>query len=369
MSAEPAFKAPWEEVDEGPAIAVPALPASWYTDPQIFEIEKKRIFYKSWQCAGHECQLREPGEFITHKVVDEEIVIIRGEDRQLRAFYNVCRHRAHPVVGAASGKCRRMVCPYHAWTYDLTGRLVGAPHSRDVAGFDPKNYGLTEVRLEVFAGLIFVNLDPDAKAMDELYGSVQQEILDWKPDIRGVRLVTQTPMPHYCNWKASVENYSECYHCGPVHKYLTNEVLDADSGRVKVEGLVQRRYVRGRDGQEQKMWQIWPNTAIGVYIVPGVGRTLSTRCMYPVDFENTIYHYRWFADPHVPDEKITEYAAFHAQTTGSEDAAVASGVQKGLRSRSFSQGIIFASPLTSYTSERAVAHFHTLVRDALDGAL
>jgi phenylpropionate dioxygenase-like ring-hydroxylating dioxygenase large terminal subunit len=353
-------------IDTGqPSNLTQTLPSRYYTDPAIYEEEKEKIFYRHWQCIGHVCMARNPGDYFTHKVADEELLIVRGKDDLLRAFYNVCRHRAHPLA-EGKGNCRLLVCPYHAWTYELDGRLRGAPNSKSAPEFDSSKIHLNEVQLETFCGLIFVNLGGGELTVKSLFGEIEEEIRSVKPDIEDLRLITDYPVVHNCNWKASVENFAECYHCPSVHPYLTRNVIDPQAYRVEVDGLIQRHYCRGReDIENQRIWHLWPNTAVGVYPIPNLGRVLCTRHMYPLDHCHTDYHYRWYADESVPDEPILEYAQHHMKTTGAEDAAVAGAVQRGLASRGYDRGYLFSGPDAGPFSEVAVAKFQSLVLEAL----
>jgi len=168
-----------------------------------------------------------------------------------------------------------------------------------------------------------------------------------------------------------VENFSECYHCGPVHKYLTNKVIDPSSYVLTGGGLVQRHQVSPFEGlmnnrAMQTLWHFWPNTAIGLYPIPDYGMVLCIRHMVPVTHEESIYHYRWFADLGRPVEPIVEYAKHHAETTGAEDAAVAAGVQRGMRSEGFKRARLFADPEHGVSSEHVIAYFQQLVRTALE---
>lgn len=344
---------------------VRALPWNHYSDPVIYELEKNRIFYRSWICLGHVCMARETGDYFTGKVADQEILIVRGEDAQLRAFYNVCQHRGH-FIKEGQGHCRRLVCPYHAWTYSLEGDLIAAPNANNVPGFDRSKIRLRAVRLEVLAGAVFVNLDSSAPALSSVFAGIEEEILTFHPRVADQKLVYDNPLPHDCNWKASVENFSECYHCAPVHKYLTANIIDPASYRVSAEGLLQRHVVEGRNGLiTQRLWHFWPNTAMGIYPVPNIGQVWCIRHMYPVDPAHAIYHYRWFADPDTPDELVRAYAEDHAKTTGAEDGAVVAGVQRGIGSFGFEQGYLLADPRHGVSSEHVIGHFHALIRSAL----
>jgi carnitine monooxygenase subunit len=343
---------------------VDALPASEYTSPAAFEREKARIFSKAWQCLGHVAMAPKAGDYFTGMIVDQEIVIVRGDDGTLRAFHNVCQHRGHYLV-AGSGNCRRFVCPYHAWTYNLDGTLKSAPQGKNIPGFKTSAIRLQEVRLEIFCGLVFVTLDANANPFREEFGFLEADIRKNVPGIEHQQLIFEYPARHGCNWKASVENFSECYHCSPVHKYLTSNVIDSASYQLTVKGRSQRHFIRGREaGLEQHLWFIWPNTAFGLYPIPDFGMTFCIRHMYPVTHNETIYHYRWFITPGLESTTVVDYAKHHAATTGAEDAAVATGVQRGMASRGFSHGILLANPGNSSMSEHAIAAFHRWVIEA-----
>ena len=131
--------------DETAAAVVRGLPGHYYTDPAIFEAEKRKIFFRTWQCLGHVCMLPEKTSYFTASVVDQDVAVIRGEDGEIRAFFNICQHRGHPLLKGA-GTARRIICPYHAWTYDASGQLRNAPHTAGVNGFEISSVRLAPVR-------------------------------------------------------------------------------------------------------------------------------------------------------------------------------------------------------------------------------
>jgi carnitine monooxygenase subunit len=348
------------------AAVVRGLPGRYYTDPAIFEEEKRKIFYRTWQCLGHVSMLPDKGSYFTASIVDQDVAVIRGDDGEVRAFFNVCRHRGHPLL-KGSGVARRIVCPYHAWTYDSAGQLRNAPHTSGISGFDISSIRLAAVRCEIFMGLIFVNLDADAPSVRTQFGGIEQEVRAIRSDIEGQRLVFEYPMPHACNWKASVEGFSECYHCAPVHKYLVDNVVDPTTYVLTVEGPVQRHRLQSRDGtMSQILWHLWPNLAIGFYPIPDVGTVFCTRHMYALSCTESIYHYRWYADAGMADEGIIEYAKHHATTTGKEDAEVVIQVQRGMASRGFAESLLIANPSKGDSTEHAIAAFHAQVLAALE---
>ena len=189
------------ECDNRNAARVHGLPADWYTDPVFFEREKKQIFYRSWICVGHVCMAASPGDYFVGSIADQEVLVVRDQDGELNAFFNVCQHRGHRLA-SDSGSCERFTCPYHAWSYGLDGQLLKAPHSELVPGFDTGKVRLAPVRLETLAGAVFVNLDVQAPGLHEVFPGTETEILTVKPDVAEQQLVYEYPMAHHCNWES-----------------------------------------------------------------------------------------------------------------------------------------------------------------------
>ena len=145
-----------------------SLAAKYYTDPEVFRIEQDGLLARTWQFAGHSSQLENIGDYFAFEMAGESLFCIKGRDEVIRTFYNVCQHRAHQLV-SGTGTTRVVVCPYHAWTYELTGGLRAGPNINAVEGFDKSKICLTEVRTELFLGFVFVNLDQNAKPMDDWF--------------------------------------------------------------------------------------------------------------------------------------------------------------------------------------------------------
>ena len=160
----------------------PSLAAKYYTDPEVFKLETNGLLARTWQFAVHASQLKETGDYFTFDMAGESLFCIKGRDGEIRTFYNVCQHRAHQLV-SGQGQTRVVVCPYHAWTYELTGELRAGPNIKAVEGFDKSSICLTFVRTEVFLGFIFVNLDNDAKPMDEWFPNVRTELESYIPPL------------------------------------------------------------------------------------------------------------------------------------------------------------------------------------------
>ena len=195
------------------------LPRRYYTAPEIFQEEAERIFARRWLCVGREDRIRSPGDYIVQPVGNESIIILRDRTGALRAYYNVCRHRGTRLCEEHSGRFSETIqCPYHAWTYGLDGRLIGAPSSGEIEGFNKADYPLHPVAVQSWEGFVFINLDRDpepfAKAFERLIGRFTRFNL---PNLAVARTIEYEVR---ANWKLLFQNYSECYHCGPVHPPL-----------------------------------------------------------------------------------------------------------------------------------------------------
>ena len=167
------------QTDDSPFLTDPTrsftLPARFYLDEQIHQLENKAIFQSSWYYAGHSSQLPENGDYLTFAINDQSIFVLRDRAGELKAFYNVCQHRGHELL-AGRGRTNVIVCPYHAWSYDLDGSLIGARNSAKMAGFAKCDYSLKPVQVEIFCGLIFVNLDLKAEPLVLQAGELEKDI-------------------------------------------------------------------------------------------------------------------------------------------------------------------------------------------------
>jgi len=215
-----------------PAVAglEPTLPSSWYTSAQVFALEKERIFCREWLCVARAEELVEPGAFRVLEVLGESILLVRNREGQLRAFYNVCRHRGSrlcrepPAAGAAAvlgGGLTggRITCPYHRWTYDLDGRLIGAPYLTGEPGFDKSLFSLYPVGLECWGGFVFVHLTPARAApLAAQLGAIPERVARYP--LSELRIGHTIRYEVGANWKVICENYNECYHCAGVHPEL-----------------------------------------------------------------------------------------------------------------------------------------------------
>jgi Rieske 2Fe-2S family protein len=204
-----------------PAPAVRTLPAAYYSDPAIFRHELERFFVARWIVAGRAEQVAERGDYFLREVAGESLIVLRDDAGAIRSYFNVCRHRGTRLCTAAQGRFAGTIqCPYHAWTYDLAGRLVGAPHMEGAAGFFKDDYPLREIPVGLWEGHIFLNLSLDAQPvpLDQLLGGLPEKFRPWQMGQlrRAARIVYDVA----ANWKLIIQNYSECLHCPIIHPAL-----------------------------------------------------------------------------------------------------------------------------------------------------
>ncbi|HST31196.1 MAG TPA: aromatic ring-hydroxylating dioxygenase subunit alpha [Chthoniobacterales bacterium] len=195
-----------------------SMPQKYFVSPEILAQERTKIFTKEWLLVGHQNQIGAPGDYFLATISGESLIVVRDSQFAIRAFFNVCRHRGTRLKEEACGHASAIQCPYHAWTYGLDGRLIGAPHMDEVPGFDKADYPLRPVNLGVWEGFIFVNLERNPRPLDEWFEPLNGRFSHWNmPVLRPARRIEYDVQ---ANWKLVFENYSECYHCPGVHPQL-----------------------------------------------------------------------------------------------------------------------------------------------------
>ena len=353
------------------------LSAKYYVESGYFDSDREKIFFRSWQCVCHVSEVAEAGDYASFTIIDENVFVVRDDDGQLHAYYNVCRHRGHPLVEGVGKRKRVLVCPYHAWTYGLDGSLLKAPGTTPGDKLSCDQIRLRSIRLEVFCGFVFVNLDDSAEALCDTLPEYEDNLRSFYPRIEELQFVCETDIQHHSNWKISVENYNECYHCPTVHgSSLTKGVLSMDGYTTiprgnsiwhdgKAQTVNEKQYdykldAGARAGDYGAYW-IWPNVSMCCY--PGGYFTL--RQWLPVSWNRTIYRYRWFASDAVRQEDVHALMVKHRETTGAEDREVVARVQKGMESRAFEPGPYVIGDGQGALSEVGLRHFHHLYRQAL----
>ena len=203
---------------------LPDLPLGRYTDPAFYALEQRYLFRRSWLFVGHESEFAGPGSYRTLDAAGLPLVVVRGEDGILRAFFNACRHRGAEVVRDSCGTCRQMTCLYHSWTYDLHGRLVRVPDERDFVGLQRDERGLVDLRCELWGGLVFVNADPEAEPLLAHLGPLAEELIEVMA--APLRLVDRKSVELRCNWKVMAEGFMEVYHARTIHPATVAAQLD-----------------------------------------------------------------------------------------------------------------------------------------------
>src|SRR6266571_4655398 len=202
------------------------LPGRYYYDPAIYEREQEQIFSRMWVCIGRADAIPDPGAYRVVTIGRESIIVVRSRDGVLSAFLNVCRHRGARLCTEASGQLKGSIqCRYHAWTYGLDGRLIGAPNVLNIAEFDRTAYGLLPVALAVWEGLIWLNLmDEPAPATTQLNPTIIERFGDYdrfsRWGVGELKIGRSITYEIQANWKLLLENFMECYHCGPMHPEL-----------------------------------------------------------------------------------------------------------------------------------------------------
>jgi choline monooxygenase len=343
------------------------IPSRLYTDPVYLELERERIFARTWQLVARSEQLAETGDFLTASIGDESIVIVRDGDT-LRGFHNICLHRAGPVADGC-GRRKTLQCRYHGWTYTLRGELLRAPEMDGTERFSPDGMRLLPVQVAVWGPLVFANLDPKALPLEHYLDGIPERAERFGP--ASLRWVGSRSWDIECNWKVYVDNYLEGYHVPMVHPGLHKE-LDYDAYRVETRrywslqhaplreaahGGAGRRYVpRDGDTGAEYYW-LFPNVMLNVYL-----GQMQTNVVLPLDHRRTRVVFDWYTerarDEVLADPAWTSLVAFSDEIQA-EDVAICEVVQRNLRSRVYDRGRYSAK------RENGVHHFHGLLHEFL----
>jgi phenylpropionate dioxygenase-like ring-hydroxylating dioxygenase large terminal subunit len=371
---------PWEHDDPETSFT---LPSRYFYDPAIFAEEKRKIFFKAWHLAAHRNEVAEPGQYVVCDVFEQSVIVIRGADGLARAFHNVCQHRGHRLLSERRGRIGPVLtCPYHAWAYGSDGRLRSAPRCERVRGFDTSRVALSPVRLEEFAGFLFVNLDPGAEPMSSAMAGADRAIRAKCPDLDDFRLVGEKDFHVDANWKVVQDNAIEGYHfdrSGPVHKELV-ALIDFDRYALEAHGRWWTFMSPPRPGttrafgeaigqaRYQTDWffniNLWPHNTL--YCFP-YADFLGTFLMIPTGPERTLLRLGYYAPPRPASDVTRSCMHWMNEKLGPEDISLNVGVQLGIKSLGFDQGRYMIDPERSNESEHLLHHFHSLVHRALHG--
>ncbi|WP_075995917.1 aromatic ring-hydroxylating oxygenase subunit alpha [Salaquimonas pukyongi] len=356
---------------------VRSLDARYYTDPAIFEAERKGLLARTWQFAGHASQVEKPGDYFTFEIAGESLFCIHGKDGEIRAFYNVCQHRAHQLV-QGEGNAKLLVCPYHSWSYELTGALRSGPNVTSVPGFDRSSICLTPVRIENFHGFLFANLDPDAEPMDTWFPGARAELADFVPQIDALKPLEWVEVPERCNWKVSIENYSECYHCPINHPTFATGVIKPETYDIQPQGHCLRHTTEcanldrmsypidlsaNAHAGDYSSWFLWPMFSFQVY----PGNILNTYHWRAVDADNVVVWRGWYTVGGADSEIVRRLAIQDRGTTVEEDIHLVESVHRGLKSRGYRPGPLVLDPKCGVNSEHSILSLQRWMREAVDG--
>ncbi|MEM8987993.1 MAG: aromatic ring-hydroxylating dioxygenase subunit alpha [Pseudomonadota bacterium] len=350
------------------------MPARMYHDPQVWQAEKAAIFYRSWIYVGHVSQVAEAGQFLTARISDQNVFVVRDRQGDLKGFFNVCMHRGHELLEGC-GKTNLIRCPYHAWAYDLDGSLKVARNSENVDGFDNSVFSLRPVRVEVFCGLVMVNLDPDAVPFAKQTGDLEDEIRAYVPSVDELAFAQRDIYDVAANWKVLIDNFLECYHCHCAHKDFV-DLVDMNTYQTKVHGIYSSQCAGAPRTTKANAfefevgdvdfgyagWFVWPNISIWAY--PGEAN-LSVLQMNPTAPERCIEFQDWFVKDGVPTRQLSDAMAYQKDVLQPEDIGLCESVQRGLHSLAYNQGRFIVDRGRTELSEHAVHHFQSMVMEAV----
>jgi Rieske 2Fe-2S family protein len=355
------------------------LPQKYFVSPEVFAEEQEKIFSKQWVLVGHQSQLKKSGDFFLATIAGETLIVVRDQKSEVRGFYNVCRHRGTRLKEDTCGHASAIQCPYHAWTYGLDGRLIGAPHMDEVPGFDKAEYSLHPLSLALFEGFIFVNLGNSALtaaspaslpsgerkkergyvSLERWFAPLNGKFSHWNLSI--LQSAKRVDYDVRANWKLMFENYSECYHCPGVHPTLSkispydsaeNDLTEGPflggfmtinqgksltmSGNACALGITDKEEA----GEEERgtrvfYYSIFPNMLLSMH-----PEYVMVHQIWPQSPERTLIVCDWFFHPDAFDRKDfrPEDAIEFWDVTNKQDWHVCELSQRGIASRAYQPG-------------------------------
>lgn len=346
------------------------IPASWYTAPEMILLEREAVFAANWQIAGRAEQIADPGQYITTEIGGEPVVVVRGTDCVLRAFFNVCRHHAAAVMTEPVGRVEQLRCPYHGWTYGLDGALRGAPQFAGVCDFELADHGLVPLAVAEWERWVFVRVEAEGPSLgDWLERALVEPIATL--GLANLRWCERRSYFLDCNWKVYLDNYLDGgYHVPHLHTGLDGVL---EPGRYTIENgeryCLQSSPLRHADagdptgavrqGERALYYWIYPNFMLNWY--EGI---MDTNLVVPHGPERTevIFDY-WFADNGADGEAARRASIAVSERIQDEDAAICRSVQRGLHSRAYTAGRL------SVRREAGEHLFHRLLHADLTAGL
>jgi Rieske 2Fe-2S family protein len=347
----PAFRKTTESFTAG----AKTLPQRYFVSSEIFAKEQALIFSTQWMCVGHQSEIAKAGDYFVREVAGESLIIVRDKRGETHGFFNVCRHRGTRLCEERNGHFSAIQCPYHAWTYGLDGKLIGAPHMDDVPGFVKGDYSLHAVNLALWEGFIFVNLMGAPEPLEEWFAPLVGKFTHWNlPKLRSAK---RTEYDVRANWKLIFENYSECYHCPGVHPMLSkvspydsaeNDVCEGPflggfmsitkGGGLTMSGkacALPVGDIRSEDHARVFYYSIFPNMLLSLH-----PEYVMVHQLWPKSPERTLILCDWFFHPEAFDR-----GDFHPSDaidfwdmTNQQDWHVCELSQQGIASRAYQPG-------------------------------
>jgi len=324
------------------------IPASWYLDERIEALERDQVFHRNWIAVGRTDLVAMPGQFFTIELAGEPLVVVRGNDGELRAFYNVCRHHAAAVATVPCGTAQHLRCPYHGWTYWLDGSLKGTPEFTGVCNFDRSKNGLVPVRVDTWEQFVFVTLSDSGPSLMGFLGDLSERVTPLL--IGNLRFFERRSYTLTCNWKVYVDNYLDGgYHVPYLHKGL-NSVLDYKEYTIEnsehyclqsspmVASEEHASFTATRTGDRAYYFWLYPNFMINIY--EGV---MDTNLVLPLAPDKCLVQFDFFFTDVSKSQKSynTESVAV-SNRVQDEDVAICESVQRGLHSRAYGAGRLSA---------------------------
>lgn len=334
------------------------MPRERYTSPQIFTEEMERIFANNWVCAGRASAFAKPGDYQLREVAGESLILVRDRTGDLHAFFNICRHRGTQLCRESTGQLSETIqCPYHAWTYSLDGRLIGAPHMNEVEGFDKKDFPLHEAAVAEWEGFVFVNISRNPQPFADWFAPILHRLARFE--------LSTLKVGHYvrydvaANWKLIFQNYSECLHCPMIHPELsvvlpyTSGANDLTSGPF-LGGFMEIRppnesatltgrscgrlvsdHLAGDDTRRAYYYTFMPNMALSIH--PDY---VNFYMLTPVSVDRTIVETQWMFNPaNEGDPKFNPRDAIDFwDVTNRQDWDICEQSQIGISSRRYQPG-------------------------------